>query len=96
MTVAPSIFTLGGRVQLLWTAFDMPVTGLPLEVALGWQKFYFWSFQKNNHASDSQVNVHDYFFETPKNQICAILMQLLMYHCKHRIESCPKQLNPST
>ena len=35
MAVARSIFTLGGRVQLFWTAFDMPVTGVPLEVALG-------------------------------------------------------------
>ena len=51
MAVARSIFTLHGRVQLFWTAFDMPVTGVPLEVALGWQKFYFWAFQKNNHAS---------------------------------------------
>ena len=51
MVVGRSIFTLGGRVQLFWTAFDMPMTGVPLEVALGWQKFYFWAFQKNNQAS---------------------------------------------
>ena len=51
MAVAHSIFTLGGWVQLFWTAFDMPMTGVPLEVALGWQKFYFWVFQKNNQAS---------------------------------------------
>ena len=51
MAVARSIFTLHGQVQLFWTAFDMPMTGVPLEVALGWQKFYFWVFQKNNHAS---------------------------------------------
>ena len=51
MAVARSIFTLGGPVQLFWTAFDMPMTGVLLEVALGWQKFYFWVFQKNNHAS---------------------------------------------
>ena len=66
MAVARSISTLGGWVQLFWTAFDMPVTGVPLEVALGWQKFYFWAFQKNNHASDCQVYVHDNFFEIPK------------------------------
>ena len=48
MAVAHSIFTLGGCVQLFWTAFDMPVTGVPLEVELGWQNFYFWAFQKNN------------------------------------------------
>ena len=50
MALARSIFTLGGWVQLFWTAFDMPVTGVLLEVALGWQKFYFWAFQKNNQA----------------------------------------------
>ena len=55
MAVARSIFTLGGWVQLFWTAFDMPMKGVPLEVALGWQKFYFWAFQKNNLASDYQV-----------------------------------------
>ena len=51
MAVARSIFTLDGGFQLFCAAFDMPVTGVPLEVALGWQKFYFWAFQKNNHAS---------------------------------------------
>ena len=40
MAVARSIFTLGGWVQLFWTAFDMPVTGVPLEIALGWQNFF--------------------------------------------------------
>ena len=34
MTVAHSIFTLGGQVQLFWTAFDLPVTVVPLKVAL--------------------------------------------------------------
>ena len=65
--LADPIFTLDGGFQLFWTAFYMPVTGVPLEVALGWQKFYFWAFQKKNHASVTQVAVHDYFFETPKN-----------------------------
>ena len=45
MAVACSIFTLGGRVQLFWTAFDMPVTGVPLKVALGY-KFFFGCFKK--------------------------------------------------
>ena len=58
MAVAHSIFTLGGWVQLFWTAFDMPVTWVPLEVALGWQKFYFWAFPKNNHARVCQVSLH--------------------------------------
>ena len=55
MVVARSIFTLDGGFQLFWTAFDMTMTGVPLEVALGWQKCYFWAFQKNNHASGCQV-----------------------------------------
>ena len=35
MAVARSIFTLGGGVQLFWAAFDMPMTVVPLKVALG-------------------------------------------------------------
>ena len=31
MTVACSIFTLDGTVQLFWAAFDMPVTVVPLK-----------------------------------------------------------------
>ena len=50
MAVAHSIFTLGGGVQLFWTAFDPMFAVVPLEVALGWHKFYFWVFKKN-HAS---------------------------------------------
>ena len=68
--MARSIFTLHGQFQLFWIAFDMPMTGVPLEVALGWQKFYFWAFQKNNHASVCQVYVHDYFCEMPKKHFC--------------------------
>ena len=41
MAVAHSIFTLDGWVQLFWAAFDMPVTVVPLKVALGLQKFDF-------------------------------------------------------
>ena len=51
MAVARSIFTLDGGFQLFCAALDMPVTGVPLEVALGLQKFNFWVFQKHNHAS---------------------------------------------
>ena len=46
MAVAHSIFTLDGVVQLFWAAFDMPVTVVPLKVALGYKKFVFWVFQK--------------------------------------------------
>ena len=55
MAVAHSIFNLGGRVQLFWTAFDMPMTGVPLKVALGWHKFDFWAFKKNNHANANAI-----------------------------------------
>ena len=41
MAVACSIFTLGWGVQLFWAAFDMPMTVVPLKVALGWDKFDF-------------------------------------------------------
>ena len=78
MAMSRSIFTLGGRVQLFWTAFDIPVTGVPLKVALGYKKIVFWAFQKNNHGESLMLHLHDYFFETPKNKISAILMQLLM------------------
>ena len=59
MAVAHSIFTLGGHVQLFSTAFNMPLTGVPLEVALGYQKNYSWAFQKNNHEVTLRC---DYFF----------------------------------
>ena len=67
MAVACSIFTLGGWVQLFWTAFDPIFTVVPLKVALGWHKFDFWAFQKNNLASVCQVYVHDYVLKCPKN-----------------------------
>ena len=50
MAVARSIFTLDGGFQLFCTAFDMPVTGVALKVALGYKKIVFWAFQKNNHG----------------------------------------------
>ena len=46
MAVAHSIFTLGGGFQLFCAAFDMPVTGVALKVALRYQKIVFWAFQK--------------------------------------------------
>ena len=49
MVVACSIFTLDGGFQLFCAAFDMPMTGVTLEVALGYKKIVFWAFQKNNH-----------------------------------------------
>ena len=49
MAVARSIFTLDGGFQLFWAAFDIPVTGVALKVALGYKKIVFWAFQKYNH-----------------------------------------------
>ena len=40
MAVAHSIFTLDGWVQLFWAAFDMPMTGVPLKVALGYKNSF--------------------------------------------------------
>ena len=62
MAVARSIFTLGGWVQLFWTAFDLMFAVVPLRVALVWHKFYFWVFQKNNHDVTLRLHLPDYFF----------------------------------
>ena len=50
MAVTRSIFTLGEGFQLFCAAFDMPMTGVALKVALGYKKIVFWAFQKNNHG----------------------------------------------
>ena len=60
MAVAHSIFTLDGWVQLFWAAFDMPMTGVPLEVALGYKKLFFWAFQKNNHGHTLVLHLGDF------------------------------------
>ena len=46
MAEARSIFTLGGGFQLFCAAFDMPVTGVALKVALGYKKIVFGRFKK--------------------------------------------------
>ena len=43
-----SMFNLDGGFQLFWAAFDLPMTVVPLKVALGLEKIDFWSFEKNN------------------------------------------------
>ena len=45
---------------MFWAAFDMPMTVVPLKVALGWGKFDFWAFQKNNHDMTLDTHLHDY------------------------------------
>ena len=72
MAVALSIFTLGGRVQLFWTAFDQIFTVVPLKVALGWHKFGFWPFQKNNYGHTLDTHLPDYFFKHPKTKFVSI------------------------
>ena len=57
MAVAHSIFTLDVGVQLFWAGFDMPVTGVPLKVALGYKKIVFWTFQKNNQQTYTCVTL---------------------------------------
>ena len=59
MVVAHSIFTLDGWFQLFWGAFGMPVTGVPLKVALGYKKIGFWAFQKNNHGHTLDILLGD-------------------------------------
>ena len=49
MAVARSIFTLGGGFQKFCAAFDIPMTGVALKVALGYKKIVFWLLQKNNY-----------------------------------------------
>ena len=47
MAPADPIFTLdGGGVQLFWAAFDMPMTGVPLKVALGYKKIFVGHLKK--------------------------------------------------
>ena len=48
MAVAHSIFNSELGFQLIWTAFDLPMTVVPLKVALELETFDFWAFQKNN------------------------------------------------
>ena len=60
MAVAHSMFTLGVGVQLFWAAFHMPMTVVPLKVALGWDKFDIWVFQKNKNDVTLDTHLHDY------------------------------------
>ena len=94
MAVAHSIFTLGGWVQLFWTAFDPMFTVVPLKVALGWYKFDFWVFQKNNHDVTLEDHVPEYFFKCKKNQICAILIPLLMVPVRRSDQKLSKTIEP--
>ena len=60
MVVAHSIFTLDWWVQLFWAAFDIPVTVVPLIVALGCKTIVFWAFQKNNNGHSLDIHLGYY------------------------------------
>ena len=60
MAVAHSISTLGGGFQLFCAAFDMPMTGVALKVALGYKKIVFWAFLKNNHGHSLVIHLGDF------------------------------------
>ena len=47
-----------------------------------------------NHPSVCQVNVHDYFFETSKKQICTVVMQLLKVPLSWVYQKLPKTIEP--
>ena len=51
---------------MFWAAFDMPVTVVPLKVALGLEKFDIWAFQKNYHKDTLDIHLCDYFFNAQK------------------------------
>ena len=66
MAVACSIFNLDGWVQLFWAAFDMPVTGVPLKVALGYKKIVFGCFKTIIMDINLTVTCMIIFFKRPK------------------------------
>ena len=55
-----TIFTLDGGFQLFWAAFDLPMTVVPLKVALGWDKLDFWALKKSNHGTQLDTHLCDY------------------------------------
>ena len=66
MAIAHSIFTLDGGFQLFWAAFYLPMTVVPLKVALGLEKFDFWAFQKKNYEESPDGLLCDFFLKGPK------------------------------
>ena len=61
MALADPIFSLDGAFQLFWTAFDMHVTMVSLEVVLGLENWIFGHL-KNNHEELLDGHLCDYFF----------------------------------
>ena len=66
MAEACSIFTLDEWVQLSWAAFDIPITVVPLKVALGYKKFVSRVFKKINHGHSLDRHLSDCFLKCPK------------------------------
>ena len=95
MALADPIFTLVVGFQLFWAAFDLLMTVVPLKVALGLEKIYFWAFKKNNHDDSLDIHLHDYFFEMPKNQFFPILKQLLRVPLSWTDQKLSKTIEPS-
>ena len=92
MAVARSIFTLGGGFQLFCAAFDMPMRGVALKVALGYKKIVFWLFQKNIHDVTLDTHLPDYFLNTQKtNFLCPNAT-----FNGTTVTGISKQLNPTT
>ena len=79
---------------MFWAAFYMPMAVVPLKVALGFGKFDFQTFQKNNHDVTLDIHLCDYFFEMPKNQFFPILMQLLMIPLSWEDQKMSKTIEP--
>ena len=95
MALADPKFTLDGWFQFCWAAFDLSMTVVPLKVALGFDKFDFWEFQKNNHDVTLDTHLRDYILLMPKNLISPILKQLLMVPLSRLDQKLPKKLNPT-
>ena len=57
-------------------------------------QIWFLGMPKNNHDVTLEDHLHDYFFEMPKNKICAILMQLLMVPLWRSDQKLPKATEP--
>ena len=90
--LADPIFTLDGGFQLFWAAFDLPMTVVPLKVALGLEKFDFWAFQKNNHEESLDGNLCDYFFELPKNKFFFSILKQFMVSLSWADQKLPKTI----
>merc|ERR1712059_66488 len=93
MAIAHSIFTLDGGFQLFsfWAAFDLPMTVVPLKVALGLETFDFWAFQKNNRKNSLGYTCLIIFLNAQKS-IFPILKPLSMVPLSQADQKLPKTI----